>query len=473
MDEFSDINQPWLEQIFGSFNASRLDMRLFGRSPESFHPDSATVAAMATYVHEHMHYFQTLFTGFGHILWSSHRQSSGYSVRKWKELARTGLGYRFPFAAYSDDPAGGQVAWVVDNTARDVSRISAARFNLPIPNCTFRELKTRLITTDWVINPVVEIAGEKVCLQGKDILEGQAHFVERTLVEALTSSGDIAWDRKGVPAQYTRAFDYFIERCGLTRSAEFPVICDLAQQTSWVPALPATEDDWRKSSPSWRFVQITDLIAADCNLSFGGPADWPSRFIYLASDIFKRLGYLSPEKVIEERLSAFTRVPELLDVEQVMKAAMEFRSERPWMAANPAADLTWLEELLEKFRAPSVVIDGAFVKFGEAPVNGSQIVFELHFQALANQLIGPIKIDDDGNGVLQCGFGQFKVDRGCPYQISHNCSTHFRPSGEPPVPTARLDNDEVDGCSFAFGLQSITGDLKKIQLVPGARFPAI
>ena len=72
-------------------------------------------------------------------------------------------------------------------------------------------------------------------------------------------------------------------------------------------------------------------------------------FLFLfASDIFKRLGYLSPEKVIEERLAAFTRVPELLDVEQVMKAAMEFRSERPWMAANPAADLTWLEELLEK-----------------------------------------------------------------------------------------------------------------------------
>ncbi len=199
MDEFTDTNQPWLEQVYGSFNASRLDMRLFGRHPEEFHPDSTTVGAMATYVHEHMHYFQTLFTGFGHIFWSSHRQSTGYSVRIWTELAGKGLGYRLPLAAYSDDPVGGPIALTTDLSAREMARLSAARFNLPIPNWTFKELKTRLLKTDWVINPVVELAGEKVCLQGKDILEGQAHFVERTLVESLTSNSEVSWDRTGVP----------------------------------------------------------------------------------------------------------------------------------------------------------------------------------------------------------------------------------------------------------------------------------
>lgn len=473
MDKSTDINQPWLEQVYGSFNASRLDMRLFGRSPGDFHPDSTTVGAMATYVHEHMHYFQTLFTGFGNILWSGHRQSSGYSVRIWKTLAKSGLGYRFPLSAYSDDPEGGPVAWIADQTARDVSRIAAARFNLPIPNCTFKELKTRLICEDWVINPVVEIDGVKTCLQGKDIQEGQAHFVERTLVESLTSSGEIAWNRTELPAQYTRALDYFIQRCGRSRIAEFPVVCDLAQQTSWVPILPTTEDAWRKSSPSWRFVQITDLIGTHEGLSFGGPSEWPSRFKDVAADIFKRLDYLAPEKVIEERLEAFNRANGLLDVEKIMKAALEFRMARPWMIANPAANLDWLEELLKNFRAPAVIIDGAFGKFGETPVSGAQIVLELHFQAIANQLIGPIKTDGEGNGVLQCGFGQFSIDKGCPYQESHNCSTFLRPSGEPPVPTSLQDNDEVNGCSFAFELQSITGELKSIQLVPSARFPVI
>lgn len=218
-----------------------------------------------------MHYFQTLFTGFGHILWSSHRQSTGYSVRIWTELAEKGLGYRLPLAAYSDDPGGGPIALTADLTAREVARLSAARFNLPIPNWTFRDLKTRLLKTDWAINPVVELAGETVCLQGKDILEGQAHFVERTLVESLTSNSEASWDRTGVSPQYTRAFDYFVERCGRDRSAEFPVVCDLAQQTSWAPLVPNTEDEWRRSSPSWRFVQITDLLAADDSLSFGGP----------------------------------------------------------------------------------------------------------------------------------------------------------------------------------------------------------
>ncbi len=154
-----------------------------------------------------------------------------------------------------------------------------------------------------------------------------------------------------------------------------------------------------------------------------------------------------------------------------MKAAMEFRLERPWMIANPAADSLWLQELLEKFRAPVVVIDGAFGKFGEAPIKGDQIIFELHYQAIANQLLGPIMTDDNGTDYLQCGFGLFKVDKGCPYQTSHNCSTRFIPSSGPPVPTALKDIDEVGGCSFAFALQSITGDLQAIQLVPHARFP--
>jgi hypothetical protein len=121
-----------------------------------------------------------------------------------------------------------------------------------------------------------------------------------------------------------------------------------------------------------------------------------------------------------------------------MKSAMMFRAEHPWMIANPAADLTWLQELMDKFRSPVVVIDGAFGKFGDALIKGDQVVFELHFQALANHLLGPITTDGEGNGYLQCGFGQFKVERGCPYQTSHNCSTKFIPDGGPPVPTTVL-----------------------------------
>lgn len=473
MKDFLDSYQPWFEQVYGSFNASRLDMRLFGRRPEDFHPDSTTVSAMATYVHEQVHYFQTIFTGFGHILWASHRQSTGYSVRTWKALASKGLGYRLPLAAYSDDSEGGRVALVADLTARDVARLSAARLHLPVATWTFKDLKTRLVKTDWAINPVVELAGEKVCLQGKDILEGQAHFVERTLVETLTSSGEAAWDRTGVPPQYTRAFDYFLQQCGPSRRAEFPVVCDLAQQTSWSSPVPKTEDEWRKSSPSWRFVQITNLLAADSSLSFGSPADWPNRFADLAAHLFAKLSYLAPEKIIEERLKAFTRVPELLSVEQVMKAAMEFRSEKPWIIANPAANMLWLQEVLTRFRAPTVVIDGELGHFGDAPINGAEVIFELHYQALASQLLGPVNTDEDGNGELQCGFGQFKLDRGCPYQASHNCRTRFNPGGGPPVPTKLEYNDEVNGCSFALALQSITGDLKAIRIVPTARFPGI
>lgn len=462
-------SESWLEQVFGSFMSTRLDMRLLG-SANTFHPDTATLVAMATYVHEHMHYFQTLFTGYGQIQWSGHRQASGFIVRKWKELASAGLGHRVPLAAYADDPrAAGPAEWL-HLTAREQSLLSAARFYMPVPNWTFGELGVKLIKEEWPINPVVTIDGHKVCLQGKDVLEGHAHFVERTFIEGFVRPPLSAWARVGLSGQYTRAFDYFVERCGPSRHHEFPVVCDLALQTSWDPVIPKTEGDWRRSSPSWRFVEITNLLSTDHGLAFGQPTEWPTTYAAVARKIFEKLGYLQLEDVIAERLGAFDRVPELMQVEEVLKAAMQFRAERPWIAANPAAHMPWLEELLARFKAPFVVIEGGIGHFGHTPISGSELLFEMHYQALAAQLLGDVPSDASGNGELRCAFGQFRIPKGCPYQQSHGCSGQLNPAKGPPVPTQVEADENITGCSFAVFLDVVTHGLRTIEVRPNARF---
>lgn len=462
--------EVWLQQVFGSFMASRLDMRLFG-DPNTFHPDTATLGALGTYVHEHMHYFQTIFTGYGHIQWSGHRQSSGFLVRKWKDLSSKGFGYRVPLAAYADDPLAAGVAEWLQLTSQEQALLSAARFYMPVPNWSFKELGLRLIKDDWSINPEVGVGDKRVCLQGKDVLEGQAHFVERTYVEKFIDPPEIAWVRTGLPDQYTLALDYFIERCGAARRHEFPVVCDLSLQTSWDPVVPKTEDEWRKSSPSWRFVQISDLLAANPEMSFGLPSEWPDNYALVTRKIFEILGYLQLDEVIQERLRAFDRVPQLMQVEHVLKSALKFRAERPWVVANPAVHMPWLEELLAKFRAPLVVIEGGIGNFGHTQVSGSELLFEMHYQALAAQLLGSVASDDAGNGVLQCGFGQFKIPRGCPYQASHGCTGRLLPAHGAPVPTRIEANQEVNGCTFAVFLDLASRDLRSIQVQPSARFP--
>lgn len=462
-------SESWLEQVFGSFMSTRLDMRLLGRA-DTFHPDTATLTAMATYVHEHMHYFQTLFSGYGQIQWSSHRQASGFLVRKWNELASAGFGHRVPLAAYADDPrAAGPAEWL-HLTALEQSLLSVARFYMPIPNWCFKELGVKLIREDWPINPVVSVGGQQVCLQGKDVLEGHAHFVERTFIERFLRPPVSAWARVGLSEQYTRAFDYYIERCGTERHDEFPLVCDLALQTSWDPVVPRSEDDWRRSSPSWRFVQITDLLATDPSLFFGQPAEWPTTYGPVARTIFERLGYRQLDDVIRERLAAFDRVPELMQVEQVLKTAMEFRAERPWMFANPAAHMPWLEELFAKFKAPFVVIDGGLGHFGHTPISGSELLFEMHYQALAAQLLGNVPFDAAGSGELRCAFGQFGIPRGCPYQQSHGCIGRLNPANGSPVPTRVEADGSVTGCTFAVFLDVVARDLRAIQVRPNARF---
>lgn len=438
-----------LDATFGTFLSTRLDMRLAG-TWRDFDQQSVKAGKLATYVHEHVHFHQTIFTGYGHIQWDGHRQLTGYIVSEWKKLVASRFGkLRLPLAHLARiKELEGDSRSIFEMSLEQI-RLAKARFYMEYGTATPNDLGSILIKKDWPSNPVIEIDGKQRALQTKDILEGHAHFVERTFLERSAEvEHDIAWNRDGLPDQYTAAYDWFIQECGEVRRDEFPVLCDLALQTSWRPVVPTTEQQWRDSNPAWRFFTLVRALAVEKYLTLGLPERWPIYYVGFASKLLGICKLPQLAEIWNERLDAFERQKGLMGIQHLMKEAIEYRQRMPWCAANPATDPPLLEEMMKKFKAPFVVVGGQMGSFGEPSIPGSEIIFELQYQALAAQILGDVSSAARESGSLECAFGKYSIPQGCPYQATHGCIGRFKPEDGAPHPATIVDNDQIIGCSF-------------------------
>lgn len=438
-----------LDATFGTFLSTRLDMRLAG-TWRDFDEKYVKAGKLGTYVHEHIHFYQTIFTGYGHIQWDGHRQLTGYVMSEWKKAITSRFGEpRLPLAHLARiKQLEGNSRSIFEMSLEQV-RLAKARFYMPYGTATLNDLGSILIKKDWPANPVIEIEGKQRALQTKDILEGHAHFVERTFLERSAEiEHEHAWNRDGLPDQYTAAYDWFIQECGAARRDEFPVVCDLALQTSWRPVVPTTEQQWRDSNPAWRFITLTRALALEKDLTLGSPERWPTYYVGFTSELLTICKFPQLVEIWNERLEAFKRQKGLLKIQHLMKEAIEYRQLMPWCAANPAADPLLLEKMMKKFKAPFIVVGGQMGSFGEPSVPGSEIIFELQYQALAAQILGDVSPAARESGTLECAFGKYSIHQGCPYQATHGCIGRFKPENGAPHPATIGDGDQIDGCSF-------------------------
>ena len=124
----------FLETVFGSFLSTRLHMRLEG-NPAEYFSEEISVRAGATTIHETMHLFQTVLTGYGHIAWDSHRQLTAYLLDEWRRLGEQPNGRRRLPLAHCSDLSHGHTkeSFLALETARDWLLIVAARFWLRTP----------------------------------------------------------------------------------------------------------------------------------------------------------------------------------------------------------------------------------------------------------------------------------------------------------------------------------------------------
>lgn len=468
--------ESFLNATLGSFLTPRMEMRLFDKT-DNFTADAAKIGNVLTYFHEHVHYFQTLFTGYGHIQWSSYRQASGFILRKWDEMRPVMGGPRIPLANCNTRKDVHQYAHFLYQVFSEQNRINQARF-VTIPGAkTIDALKLKLMKQPWQINPEIATAQGPRELCTKDILEGHAFFLERSFgTQILAMPQDAAWDRAGISDVYTAAYDWFMERCGESARELFPILCDLSLQTSWVPVIPTTVDEWQASNPSWRFYSLTEALAAAPELAMNMNGAWQERYVAFCDRLLESCQFKGLNQILTERLQALVdleRHPGISPMQRIMKKALEHRVEQPWLSVYPTCSPVEVMKLFDEFRIPAVIVEGRYQ--AQSLLSDdivTELIAELHYQAFNDQLLGnPSALARDTNSI-ECGFLRFGVPNGCPFQVSGECIGRFDPQEGLPIPLSRDSTGKFEGCTFGAYFQYSGINVEDLMVDYGARFGA-
>ena len=463
----------YLHATLGTFFTPRLEMRLFDRV-ENFTAESATCKNFLTYYHEHIHYFQSIFTGYGHIQWSGIRQATGYVISEWEKLCTEANSFRLPLSNCKDNVQESFRAWMAFKTFEEQSKVSQSRFI--VTKKSTKDLGLLTIKSDWEVNPTINFDAKSRILCSKDIIEGHAYYLEKSCaVSVLSIPKDVADNREGIGDTYTAAYDWFVSECGENRQHIFPVVCDLALQISWIPLIPSTEHEWRSANPSWRFYLITKALAADANLSLDMCKPWHEFYLDFCNVLTDMCGFPRLMDILNERLKSLSSLEVgvgLSPVQMIMKNAIEYRIKRPWLTVNPSENADELEFLFEEFRIPAVLVEGRFQSQSDLSESVVvDIIGELHYQAIADHLLGNVSVIAGDSNLMECGFSKYDIPNGCPYQVGGDCIGRFDPQDGLPVPLNVDANGVVQGCTFGVYFHNKGIRLEDVKVDYRARFP--
>jgi len=466
-----------LHATLGSFFTPRLEMRLYDHA-EKFTRDSATNGNFLTYFHEHVHLFQALFTGYGHIQWSSHRQASGYTKRMWRELWPDMNGPRVPLSNCNSNPKVNLKAWQIYQVFIENNKISQSRYLVNPNTNSISGLNLVTMKSGWDINPIIETSNGNKALCTVDILEGHAHFLERSCAIAVLKFPQIAAEnREGLSEVYTVAFDWFIKECGAERRHIFPVICDLSLQTSWDPVVPSNEHEWQSTNPSWRFYLLTKALVSHPDLSLGKHGTWQDQYLDFCNSLTDECSFKRLEVILSERLSSLQLLEKkigLSPLQHIMKKAMEYRLNMPWLTVDPTEKSHEFDLLFNEFRIPAVLVEGRF-QAQSALEEGMtvELIGELHFQAFVEQLLGNASHLIKESNELECGFSRYNIPNGCPFQVNGDCMGRFNPKDGLPVPLSLDNSDLIQGCTFGAIFSSMGINVEDLEVDYSTKFSEV
>jgi hypothetical protein len=219
----------------------------------------------------------------------------------------------------------------------------------------------------------------------------------------------------------------------------------------------STHDEWRKESPAWRFVEITSLMEHR-RVPPIKVSELTSRYLEYADDLFRKAQMPSFAKVFEGAFKRGEWRKPLMNLEQLMLDAMEFKRRHPWCNAYPWLDVEAFDELRSKYPAPIVQIEGRLSlvhppSTADAPAGpqakevADEICGEFLLQGLSCQILGlPPTGRVSVKGALECGFCYFDLVNVCPHQIADNCPGWFYPKNGSPFPMVAFDQESELGC---------------------------
>jgi hypothetical protein len=448
-----------LDAALGTFVPWRLLLRLpQGAEWHGFNGGQANSQAQGTVVHEQCHFFQTIFTGYGQLSWIVQREITASVLEEWQQITATHSKKRLPLLHLRNrDPRTHRSVLPLQRLFSEMTSVRNARFWCG-PHSRVRDLGCDSLKQSWNVAPKIMIAGKPHILQGKEVLESHAKYIESAYLDQVHQMPfDRGFDHRCATTQYTAAWDWFNEVCP-GHANDFPFICDLALQLSCSTVeSPKSEDQWRATHPAWRFVKLT-LALQRLQIHVGEPRKAETWYDEYARVLLDDCNYRPLREVLEERRTAFVN-KDLSPLAQLMFEALEFRLNKPWCGANVIADAALYEQVSTAFPMPIIQSGG---ELGGPSKSKSMLLdafFELQYQALAEQVLGDLSSAQNSDGHVECAFARFGISQGCELQRDKGCTGRF-------LPSAGLPHLAESGCSFGVVVERMLKlNVKTLELV--------
>lgn len=303
------------------------------------------------------------------------------------------------------------------------------------------------------IVPKICIGNKQIDLNGIDIIEGFAKFQEAMFANIYF---DIPVEDTINPnilnKEYYIALAYFIQELGIERIMEFPLVCDLALQTTHL-SWPKNAIQWKDNHPAWRFLQLVKALQENPEINLKAKGKIEDIVSHNMNRLLQICGFKTLDKIWDDTLIYLNNGEDLLLATE-MKRAIQLKQECPWILAYPFLNekdyerITDFHPVAYNFMNKTEYPDSIY----NDELWGMETVFENHLQAFVRQVWGEVSKYSLYSNEIQCGFTYFNL-KGCPYFKQGKCSGSIK-CDEGLQVEAILDEKEniAKGCSFGLFL---------------------
>lgn len=436
-----------LKALNGTFSLNNLSSQLFFGEAEMY--DKIHI-----YFHERYHYLQTIFTSYGHLKWGMHRTQTSEIVNFWKELYKLNGNKGFVSAYYyldgcNKNTLNSLVKIYLNDQARIMADLSSTNYIPDLILSNNPELKKQL--------PKIVFNGKEIELTDLYVLESYAKFEEalfRNIVFDVPIEETINPDI--LHPKYYLLINYFIEKIGIDRLLEFPVVCEIALSIEHIPQKNNISD----YHPGSRFLKVVDYLSQHPEIKLHSFTDDAS-FLSYVNHIFKGCNYPSWDDVWREAYEYASSSN--LTISKEMLKAIDYKRKNPRALSYALFDeKILLSDEYTSFHPLFTITDDGVLYLSN--VSEQELFFENNYQAFALQITGNYsKKRCKYTYMLQCGDSYFGLNQ-CPYSLNGVCDGHIDKDSE--LLNIEISNNTLQrGCQFELFLRVIDVSLKNIEVI--------
>lgn len=449
---YSYVNDT-LDAIRGKFKLQQLTAFLNMQETEISKPENYVI-----WFHERFHHLETIFTPYGHLKWGSYRTVSADVINYWLSLTDNKLSNRkIPIAQYLNNPNQNDIKVVTNIWMQDWMYQIYAQFERGI---TSESLRNIFGIENKHIGPQIILDNTEYQIKGIDILESFAKFQEAVLGDLIGNKKfSETLDINNLNPEYFSALIYFFSKVGSERFCEFPIACELSLAVSHLPH-PKCEDSFERFSIGYRFAKIVDYISNHPELK-NPNIFYNSSFFDYANRVLSDCGFETYETIWDSAEEYVTDVN--LEIAKEMRRAITYKKNNPWMLSFPFRTIEDFSSQEFNSFNPLITATNDTLLYSLNSITPTELMFELHFQALSMQICGRMSERCMYPNMLQCGCSYFGINN-CQHQLRGECDGYIDKTSILPELEFDENSDIKSGCTMELILLQYGSTIKEIEV---------